>query len=405
MGDPGLAPMMMDMTAQSNYLPTHFRRLAYEEIDLYHWLKITAVPGVRIQKFLDFEWVSDGIADVSDARQLNPALPSLPGRPAFQYVLRIPRGRVVGPWGLILTPDNYLLTDVCITGDLHNLNLAKVRHLAVELRRATVQRGNVATIAAHAAGCYFHWLFDILPRVRLLAAAKVPYDRLIHEAIFTDLQRECLAKAEVDSGAVVKCARLEVIEAENLLVPSFLGYSFRGEGIHVEQTIVNWLRGLFATTGNFSRLSPPTRLYLSRAGYPTRRLFNEEELLPILRAHGFRAVFLEKLGLAQQAELLASAEMIIGTHGSALANLVFCRPGTRAIEIRSPRFFGHNFQALAQSLDLEYHHLIAESIGADEQMKLPVQALAELLAALDRSKYSACAARSAPQPANGIHPI
>jgi capsular polysaccharide biosynthesis protein len=73
----------------------------------------------------------------------------------------------------------------------------------------------------------------------------------------------------------------------------------------------------------------PKRVYLSRNRMPRRRLINEEALLPQIERHGFRTVYPETLGVAEQVRLFAGAEAILSPDSSALSNLAFAARGAR----------------------------------------------------------------------------
>jgi capsular polysaccharide biosynthesis protein len=78
------------------------------------------------------------------------------------------------------------------------------------------------------------------------------------------------------------------------------------------------------------------RVYIQRKGAVSRRIVNEEELEGTLAREGFIAVDAAVLSVTEQIALFKGARTIVSAHGSALANLIFCRPGTSVIEIFGP---------------------------------------------------------------------
>jgi capsular polysaccharide biosynthesis protein len=77
----------------------------------------------------------------------------------------------------------------------------------------------------------------------------------------------------------------------------------------------------------------PRRLYVSRARVARRHVANEAELVAMLERHGFETVHPQTLGVSEQIELFAGAEVVLGSFGSGLTNLIFSPPGTLAIEL------------------------------------------------------------------------
>jgi capsular polysaccharide biosynthesis protein len=75
------------------------------------------------------------------------------------------------------------------------------------------------------------------------------------------------------------------------------------------------------------------RLYISRRDSSRRQLANEAELEAALADLGFSVVSPGNLSFEDQVRLFRSAEFIVSPHGAGLANVLFCRPGTRLMEL------------------------------------------------------------------------
>jgi capsular polysaccharide biosynthesis protein len=80
-------------------------------------------------------------------------------------------------------------------------------------------------------------------------------------------------------------------------------------------------------------------------------------------------VTLEDMEVGMQAALFHSAHCIVAAHGSALANLVFCRPGTRVLELYSPAYVRVLYPRIGTALELDYWYLIGA--GKREQPGRP----------------------------------
>jgi hypothetical protein len=96
---------------------------------------------------------------------------------------------------------------------------------------------------------------------------------------------------------------------------------------------------------------PAERLiYIKRT--TTRRVANAEAVEDQLRRAGFAIYVMEDLRVAEQIELFRHAAFVIGVHGAALANLVFCPPGTKVIELAPECGYRPFFQLIASELGL-----------------------------------------------------
>lgn len=116
-------------------------------------------------------------------------------------------------------------------------------------------------------------------------------------------------------------------------------------------------------------------VYVSRKRAKTRRVLNEEDLLPDLAALGFAALQLEELSLADQIATFRNAGVVVAPHGSGLANILFCRPGTKIVEILPEGgVHGSAYLRLASHLDLDYYFVVAPQAAHLTPLHDPVDA-------------------------------
>jgi capsular polysaccharide biosynthesis protein len=118
---------------------------------------------------------------------------------------------------------------------------------------------------------------------------------------------------------------------------------------------------------------PRQRLYVQR-----RRLRDvppRPELDRFLATHDFTPVILEDLTPEAQIRLFQNADTVIAPHGAGLANLLFCPPGTRVLEISPSCEFRPFFWMIAEKLGLPYAVLPCSTKGnsfnGQMQVELP----------------------------------
>lgn len=76
----------------------------------------------------------------------------------------------------------------------------------------------------------------------------------------------------------------------------------------------------------------PSRIFLSReVGYD--RPYNTLEVDQIALSAGYQPVYLNRLPIADQVAIISNADKIVGPHGSALANVIFSKPGAKVLEL------------------------------------------------------------------------
>ena len=81
------------------------------------------------------------------------------------------------------------------------------------------------------------------------------------------------------------------------------------------------------------------RVYLSRARLPElrQRIANEAAVEAAFEQHGFTIVHPQEVSIADQISMYANCRVLAGLSGSALHNVVFCRPKTLLIDIHDTR--------------------------------------------------------------------
>jgi hypothetical protein len=134
------------------------------------------------------------------------------------------------------------------------------------------------------------------------------------------------------------------------------------------------------------------RLYLRRRGQ--RRVSNDQEIESLLHKQGFSMHELEGMSPAEQIDLFRDADVIVTPHGAGMANLLFCAPGTRVLEITPAAEYRSGFVEMSGKLGLVHAVLpcasVHESFWTDIRVD-PVK-LTRLLAMLQSVHLPAAAA-------------
>lgn len=274
------------------------------------------------------------------------------------FVAQIAGGRVYGE-GAVISPDDHLLADVSRTIDAGAYIKDPFRHPVFGLDALPPLqevRGNVAVLSAAGGRGYYHWMFDVLPRLYLLKQAGFYPD-----SIDKFLINNYVSRFHVESLNILGIPREKVLEshwnphirAEHLVVPSLVG-----DTGHIPAYACEFLRKEFL--GMAPAADSPKRLYFNRGQVTHRRVTNEGEIIHLLSTRGFKSIALESQSLPDQVALLANAEAVIVPHGAGLTNTVFCRPGTKVIELLSPNAVNVMYWTLSNQLGLDYYYLLAE---------------------------------------------
>lgn len=209
---------------------------------------------------------------------------------------------------------------------------------------------------------YYHWLLGTLPKLLLARSLGLlaSYDHIVvnprHKGS-VNFQTESLALLGIPLEKVRYLDRFTHFVCDHLSLPS-------DPCARHQTTLSVWaydlLRQAFLAP---SDLATPKRLFVCRSAARRRKLATEGALVAKLAAYGFTPVVLEQLPFAEQVRLFAGADTVLGLHGAGLANAVFCRPGTRLIELMPDSWRNPCFARLATLADLRYARLSVRAIG------------------------------------------
>ena len=265
------------------------------------------------------------------------------------FVAVIPNGRA---WGdkftrAVITSDDRLLEDIS-TGS-PSLIISSDR-----LPPPVAIEGTVAFLAKNYCYNYYHWMFEFLPQIELLRRSGIDIgsiDKFAVNHCCFPFQRETVSLLGIPLEKIVETYKNNHIQARQLLVSSVIIESTKWACDFLRRELLN---------DSIIGLQKKQRIFISRK--EKRRVINEDELVAVLSKFGFKSIAPESLSVAEQISLFAAAEVVIGAHGAALTNTVFCSPGTKVIEIFSPDYVNPCYRKLSSQVGLEYWEFIGERV-------------------------------------------
>jgi capsular polysaccharide biosynthesis protein len=295
------------------------------------------------------------------------------------FVAGVARGRVWGRNGAVITPDDALIGDISREFGRYggNLNEAHSIFKQVKLSRLRKIKGRVAVVAAAGSQNYHHWLYDTLPRIGLLKKAGLmkDIDYFILDYSGLKFQKDSLEVLGVPIEKIIPSNDQWNfhVQADELIVtslPARLGT--------ISEWTVEFLRDTFLSDNTFlpdktflpdghgdrvaggRSQNSRRRLYLSRRKAPSRNLVNEGELLKILGKLDFQPFYPEDHSIRETAAVFSVADSIIGVHGSGFANLAFCSPDTKVVDILAPKHLDPYYWILANFTGSVYAYIFGE---------------------------------------------
>lgn len=200
---------------------------------------------------------------------------------------------------------------------------------------------------------YFHWLIKMLPRLHLFERTGVlPAGMdavLINEP--TPAQGEAYARGRLPVK-LLRIVRSRDFWCCRQMYVSSIPHD-------VPPWAVAFLRKLF---GPVPPADNARAVYLMRGATARRAVQNESDICEHLAKRGIIAVDFSRRSFIEQMQIIGNADVIVAPHGSALANLVFARTGTRLLEIFANSENQKCYWMLARHRQLSYHYFVADAV-------------------------------------------
>lgn len=279
------------------------------------------------------------------------------------FLARVEDGRVVH----YVDPENHQFYPALLSSDHRSLELREIRFRpehALMMRQGGMksQRFERATwILERVYKNYSHWFTAHLPKL-LLLRDRQQLDSVLMPPNPPSLVRESLAMVGIDVERFPTYDPDAVVEVDELTI--FNTDRFRPE-------LLCSVREAFWKP---AAAPPHRRVFISREKATRRRLVNEDEIWPILKAEGFERVVMEDLPFAEQVALMAETSILFAIHGAGLTNMMFCGPGTHVVEIADLSFPNPNFYAVASALGHHYWLLSGTPVGDEHPLKRDMRA-------------------------------
>ena len=217
---------------------------------------------------------------------------------------------------------------------------------------------------------YWHWLFDVLPRLNL--CSKILKLNEVNYFLFPNLlkkfQTETLDFLNIPNHKRLSSEKFRHVKADRLIVtdhPVMVSGDATKDTKNIPGWISKWLKDSFLNKKENNGEKNKKKIYIDRndnlkSQQEERSISNESEVKKYLLNNNFISVKLHDINFIDQVNLFNNAECVVGLHGGGFANIVFCKPGTKIVELRSIQA-GPPIENLAKKNNLNYNSITVES--------------------------------------------
>ena len=209
-----------------------------------------------------------------------------------------------------------------------------------------------------------HFAIEEIPKLYQLSLMDVPADipLILRNDLSIQIREMFVALSDrklvfIDNYEDISVENLHIIQFNNPLRDSMMGDKSADKTLF-NPSAMEWARGRFRCL--VPQSSTTNRIQIKRERGLFRQLTNVEEIARVLEIRfGFQPLFAGNLTLEIAAEKFRDAKFVIGEYGAGLANIIFCPPGAKVIEIRGPaEENAREYYLLCRSLGIEHFLLV-----------------------------------------------
>ncbi|MFB9375781.1 DUF563 domain-containing protein [Kineococcus gynurae] len=202
---------------------------------------------------------------------------------------------------------------------------------------------------------YYHFSVQGAPRLGLLEQAGWLEDALAADTWLVPDPRHAWVGQWLDRMGVPVDRRRTLRRGERVAAERLLVTSVPSANRWVPPWVVEWMRRTVDPgTAPASTAGPGRRVFLDREPQDKRRIVNRDEVLAVLAEFDVEVLRTGRLPLRDEAAEVAAADVVVAVIGAASANLAFCRPGTRVVEILPAALVSAATAKLCRSAGLDY---------------------------------------------------
>ncbi len=229
------------------------------------------------------------------------------------------------------------------------------------LRKRNYINKNVFWVTDDWSKGYFHWLCDVLPRLKVIsgyfenAVLLLPDSFRSLDYVQTSLEIFGIKDIRyINNNEILLCSKL--------YLPTHTAAS--GD---FNEPIIKEVQKTFWEKSDSGKNVDFQKVYISRRKADKRKIQNEDEILEILKKYDFKIICAEDYSFIEQVQLFASVKYLVSSHGAGMTNMLFMPECGNIFELRK---FDDNINNcyfnMASALGLKFYYQLCRSDNMEE---------------------------------------
>ena len=281
------------------------------------------------------------------------------------YIYKIKNGRIFNDFveNVAIISGNKIINKVSyqqVKGEFKDANHNSVLHKGTPYLKKKI-KGKVLSLTQGASGHknYFHWLYDILPKINICSKNySLKEINYFYISNIETYQKSTLEILGYDKIQIIDSNKNRHIQADEVICSEHPWYKkgfILEEAKKLPKWIVEWVSDSFINHGKKFSCNEKIFIDRSESAFSHCQFVNNEAIIDFLKNKGFTSYKVGQLSFQEQVYLFNNAKVIIGAHGAAFANLAFCKKDTKIIEIKPKNHPNYVDQHISKIKELDFN--------------------------------------------------
>tara|TARA_B110000238_G_scaffold199055_1_gene245200 strand:+ start:41 stop:1150 length:1110 start_codon:yes stop_codon:yes gene_type:complete len=291
------------------------------------------------------------------------------------HIYEIENGRVYtdAVEQVAIIKDNLLLPDVSyqqVQGILKKSEFNNVLEIGTPRLIKKIDGTMLSLVQGVSGENYFHFLYDILTKLKIceqkISLKEIDYFYVSGDA---EWQKNIFSLFGINKNQLINSKIHRHIRAKKLIALNHPWYHkgyIQTEVANLPEWIVYWLREKFLSMAKKFDSNDKIFIDRSESKFKHCQFRNNNEIINYLSSKGFTSYKIGELDFLEQVYLFSNAKTIIGPHGAAFSNIVFCNPKTNIVEVLPETHNSKKCERLSNILDLNYNKIVTPKVTEDK---------------------------------------
>lgn len=222
---------------------------------------------------------------------------------------------------------------------------------------------------------YFHFIFDIIPKIYISQKNIKEKISFYYVSRPQKWQIKIFEILGISKKKLIDSSKYKHISADKIICIDHPWYK-KGYIQNEVKKIPKWVilinRKIFLNKSKKFNSFKKVFLDRSTSRFNHCKIFNQGSLNDWLKKNRFGIYKPERLSQEKQIYLFRNSSIILGAHGAALTNIIFCKPGTKIIEIIPSDHPNKKCQRISKILKLKYFRIETKPDNNDKNFPFKI---------------------------------